>query len=130
MRAFYVAVIERGKDSYFAFFPDIPGCASAGDTVQEAARNAEDALHGHLTMALEHGEALPAASVVDAIPFDPEVTEVARVLVRFEVPERAVRVNITLPENLLSEIDRYAKGHGFKRSGLLARAAREHIRAT
>lgn len=129
MTVFYVAVIERGDDGYFAFFPDVPGCTSAGDTVQEAARHAEDALQGHLTLALEHGEALPAANVLDAIPVDPEVTEVARVLVRFEAPERAIRVNITLPENLLAEIDRFAKGHGFTRSGLLAQAAREHIRA-
>ncbi len=77
MAEFYVAVIERGDDGYYAFFP----CTSAGDTVQEAARSAEDALQGHLTLALEHGEALPAASVLDAIPVDPEVAEVARVLV-------------------------------------------------
>jgi predicted RNase H-like HicB family nuclease len=81
MAEFYVAVIERGDDGYYAFFPDVPGCTSAGDTVQEAARSAEDALQGHLTLALEHGEALPAASVLDAIPVDPEVAEVARVLV-------------------------------------------------
>jgi len=102
--------------------------APAIDTAQEAAANAEAALHGDLTLSLEHGEALPEAMVLDAIPSDPEVDEVARVLVRFDVPGRAVRVNITLPADLLEEVDRFAKGHGFTRSGLLAQAAREHIR--
>ena len=40
---------------------------------------------------------------------------------------RSVRINITLPADVLSEIDRYAEAHGLTRSGLLARAA---LRAT
>jgi metal-responsive CopG/Arc/MetJ family transcriptional regulator len=38
--------------------------------------------------------------------------------------KRAVRVNVTLPEDVLVEIDRYAERHGLSRSGFLARAAR------
>ena len=128
MVRFYVAIIEKGPEGFGVFFPDVPGCTSAGDTAQEAAANAEAALHGHLTLSLEHGEALPEATRLDAIVSEPEVDEVARVLVRFDVPGRAVRVNITLPADLLEEVDRFAKGHGFTRSGLLAQAAREHIR--
>jgi predicted RNase H-like HicB family nuclease len=126
---FYVAVVERGADGFGVFFPDVPGCVSAGATAQEAAANAEEALHGHLTLALENGEDLPEASPLDAIAVDPEVDEVARVLVRFDVPARSVRVNITLSEDLLAAVDKFAKGHGFTRSGLLAQAVREHIRA-
>ncbi len=129
MVRFYVAVVERGADGFGVFFPDVPGCVSAGATAQEAAANAEEALHGHLTLALENGEDLPEASPLDAIAVDPEVDEVARVLVRFDVPARSVRVNITLSEDLLAAVDKFAKGHGFTRSGLLAQAVREHIRA-
>jgi predicted RNase H-like HicB family nuclease len=81
----YVAVIERGSDGLGVFFPDVPGCTSAGATVQEAATNAEAALYGHLSLALEHGEALPDATALDDVPHDPEVDEVARVLVRFSL---------------------------------------------
>jgi predicted RNase H-like HicB family nuclease len=129
MVKFYVAIIERMADGFAVFFPDMPGCASAGATIQEAATNAEQALHGHLTLALEHGEALPEPAPLDAIPTDPEVDEAARILVRFDVPARSVRVNITLSEDLLNEVDQFAKGHGFTRSGLLAQAVREHVRA-
>jgi predicted RNase H-like HicB family nuclease len=125
---FYVAIIERALDGFGVFFPDVPGCTSAGATAQEAAANAEEALHGHLTLALENNQALPDASPLDAIPADPEIDEAARVLVRFDVPSRSVRVNITLSEDLLAAVDKFAKGHGFTRSGLLAQAVREHIR--
>jgi len=91
MTMFFGAIIERGGDGYFAFFPDVPGCTSAGDTVEETLRHAEAALHGHLSLALEHGEALPVASKLDELPRDPEVDEAARALVRFDVPSRAAR---------------------------------------
>ena len=41
-----------------------------------------------------------------------------------EAPVRAVRINITLPEDVLRDIDAYAASNGFTRSGFLAPAAR------
>lgn len=38
---------------------------------------------------------------------------------------KTVRVNVTLPEDVLAQIDQYAEAHGFTRSGLLARAAKK-----
>jgi predicted RNase H-like HicB family nuclease len=128
MARFYTAVLERSSQGFCVFFPDVDGCTSAGNTEQEAATNAEQALYAHLTLGIEHGEALPAARALDDIPVDPEVTEAARVLIRFDAPERAVRVNISLPENLLRRVDAFAQAHGFTRSGLLAQAVREQMR--
>lgn len=125
---YYPAIVERGRDGFGVFFPDLPGCVSAGATVQEAALAAEEALQGHVEVTLDHGGALPAASELDAVAAEPGVDEAARVLVRVEVPSRAARVNITLPEELLAAIDRYAKRSGFTRSGMLAQAAREMMR--
>lgn len=126
--AYYPAIIERSADSYGVFFPDLPGCTSAGDTLQQAARNAEEALQAHIELSAEHGDVLSAPSELDAIPSDPDVAEAVRVLVRAEVPGKAVRVNITLPEGLLAEANHYARRMGFTRSGLLAQAVRERIR--
>ena len=42
----YPAIVERAGAGYSVFFPDLPGCTSAGATIQEAARNAEEALAG------------------------------------------------------------------------------------
>lgn len=117
---FYPAIIERAGDGFSVFFPDLPGCTSAGATVQEAARNAEQALDGHLNVSAEHGDDLTDPSELDAIERDPEVDEVARILVRVEKPGRSVRLNISLDEGLVARIDRVAKN----RSGFLADAAR------
>lgn len=117
---FYPAIVERSADGYSVFFPDLPGCTSAGATVQEAARNAEQALDGHLLVSAEHGDKLADPSELDAIEADPEVQEVARILVRAERPGKAIRVNVTLDEGLLAAIDRVAGN----RSRFLADAAR------
>ena len=38
---FYPAIVERAGAGFSVFFPDLPGCTSAGDTLQEAALNAD-----------------------------------------------------------------------------------------
>ena len=127
MARYYPAIIEPALDGYGVYFPDVPGCTSAGATVQEAARNAEEALQAHLDLTVEHGEIIPEPSELDAIVAEAGVVEAARVLLRAEVPGRSVRVNITLPEELLAAVDRYAARSGYTRSGLLAQAVRERM---
>ncbi len=122
---YYPAIIERAAAGFSVFFPDLPGCTSAGATVQEAARGAEEALDGHLLVSAQHGDRIADPSDLDAIAGDPDVDEVARLLVRAETPGRAVRLNITLDEGLVAAIDRVAKN----RSGFLADAARAALAA-
>lgn len=121
----YPAVVERTGDGFSVFFPDLPGCTSAGRTLTEAALNAEEALYGHLLVTAQHGEEIPEPSPLEDIERDPEVEEAARILVRAEKPGRAVRINITLDEGLLAAIDRVAEN----RSGFLAEAARAKLAA-
>ena len=78
-------------------------------------------------LAADHGDAIPEPSELDVIAADPDVVEAARALVRADVPGRSVRVNITLPEDLLAAVDRYAACTGHTRSGLLAQAVRERM---
>ena len=118
--AYYPAIIERGPNGFGVFFPDLPGCVTAGATIQEAARGAEEALNGHLSVSAEHGDPIPDPSDLDAIERDPDTDEVARVLVRGERPGRSVRVQLSIDEGLLARIDRVAKN----RSRFLADAAR------
>lgn len=117
----YPAIVERAGDGYSVFFPDLPGLASAGLTVNEAVVNAEEALTGHLLIASEYGDEVPLASDIGEIEHDPDIVEVARILVRAEAPGKSIRLNITLDEGLVSAIDRVASN----RSGFLAEAARE-----
>jgi hypothetical protein len=76
---------------------------------------------------IEDDEALPEPSSLDAVMADPENRTASAVLVIVPpvAADKCVRVNITLPENVLAEIDRYAQAHGYTRSGFLVRAARD-----
>lgn len=123
---YYPAIVERAGKGYSVFFPDLPGCTSAGATLQEAARAAEAALDGHLIVTAEAGEALPDPSDLDDVERDPEVDEAARILVRGEKPGRSVRINITMDERLVAAIDRVSRN----RSGFIAEAARAALAGT
>ena len=118
---YFPAIVETGDaPGYSVFFPDLPGLASAGDSEQAAARNAEEALGGHLELMIEEGMNIPEPSALDRIEHDPEVREAARILVRAVVPsERVLRVNVTLPEDLVQRIDERTNN----RSRFLAEAA-------
>jgi len=119
--AAYIAVVERGENGFGVFFPDVPGCVSAGRTERDALANAEEALAGHLAEMLLGGENLPERS--DDIRPDPEVDEYCRALVRVELPGKSVRLNITMDEGLVAAIDRVASN----RSSFLAKAARSAL---
>ena len=57
---------------------------------------------------------------------DPGNREGVAILVSVKTAaKRAVRVNVTLPEDILEQIDLYAEAHGYTRSGFLAQAARK-----
>lgn len=70
------------------------------------------------------GDVIPDPTPLDRIDRDPEVDEVARVLVRAELPGRTVRFNATMDDGLLTQVDRAAQVRGMSRSGFLAEAAR------
>jgi predicted RNase H-like HicB family nuclease len=120
----FVAIVERADRGYSAFFPDLPGCVSAGETLQELALDAAEALALHLAGMAEDGEQVPAPTPVDRIPHDPGIHEEARFLVPAELPGRKVRVNVMLDEGLLAAIDAVASN----RSGFLDAAARAALR--
>ena len=56
----YIAIVEEIEDKAVGvWFPDLPGCVSAGDTLDEAMRNATEALALWVGVAREHGDAVP-----------------------------------------------------------------------
>jgi predicted RNase H-like HicB family nuclease len=71
---YYVAIVEDvGPDKAVGvWFPDLPGCFSAGDDVDEALRNAQEALALYAEAEASEGRALPAPRTVSALKNDPE----------------------------------------------------------
>ena len=125
----YIALIHKDADSdYGVSFPDLPGCVTAGKTLDEARANADEALALHLAGMAEDGEPVPEPSSLEAIMSDAENRDGVAVLVAVkDEPSRSVRVNITLPEDVLARIDAHAERVGMNRSGFLAYAAKREI---
>lgn len=123
MQRFYTAIIEKGRDGFGVFFPDLPGCTSFGHTVAEAAGNAFAAAQAHVALSQEYGDDIPAARSPETIPHERDVKEAARLLVPIELGEQPVRVNISLPSAALEALDRTAKKLSLSRSGAIAHLA-------
>lgn len=123
----YYAYVRKDDDSDFGVeFPDLPGCVSAVSTLEEAYDGAEDALALHVAGLRAEGMAVPAPSALAGLPDDNDIVCVLLVPLR-PIKGKSVRVQITLDEYLLRDIDDRAAATGMTRSGLLAAAARGRL---
>ena len=125
----YIGLIHKDADSdYGVSFPDFPGVVTAGRSLDEARAMAAEALQFHVEGIIQDGGALPAPSSLEAVMADPENRDGVAILVELkEKSPRVVRVNVTMPADLLTAIDHYAETHGFTRSAFLAQAARRAL---
>ncbi|GBR45944.1 type II toxin-antitoxin system HicB family antitoxin [Neokomagataea thailandica] len=126
----YPIVIEHGTDTtaYGVIVPDLPGCCSAGDTLDEAITNALEAIALWIETALDDGQSIRQPSALEElralsewrgpewiwgfVQVDPAIFD-----------EKAERVNITLPRRVLARLDSRAKEAGETRSGFIAKLA-------
>lgn len=134
MSTHYVAVVEKEADSAFGvWFPDVEGCFSAGDTLDEAVANAAAALRQHVEALESAGRQLSSTRTVDAILRDRDVKATLKSgALLFAVPlladaGRTVRINVSLDKALVDQIDEAASVRGLTRSAFIAQAAREKI---
>ena len=125
---FPIVIHKDPESDYSVTIPDMPGCYTAGKTIEAAVANMQDAVECHYS-----GESvLPVASSLERWLNDPDYGGGTWVLVDVDLSRlnvKSKRVNITLPENLLYEIDRYATQHNLTRSGLLSVAVGQYIHA-
>jgi len=56
----YVYVIEKADDgSFSAYVPDLPGCTTSGDSIDEVRLSITDAVASYLDSLREHNEPVP-----------------------------------------------------------------------
>jgi predicted RNase H-like HicB family nuclease len=127
----YPVVIHKDIDSdYGVTVPDLPGCFSAGATVDEALLEVIEAIECHLEGLLLDNEPVPSPQPLEVHQTNPDYANGLWVLVSVDITRlsgKTRRVNITLPERVLNVMDKYASEHGETRSGLIAEAAIEYI---
>jgi predicted RNase H-like HicB family nuclease len=123
----YIGLIHKDRNSdYGVSFPDFPGVITAGKDLDEARAMAEEALALHIEGLVEDGEAIPEPSALEEIMVDPDNQSGVAILVTVAASATR-RVNITMSEEVLAQIDRYAREHGLSRSGFLVQAAKKVI---
>ncbi len=127
----YPIAIEPGTDTtaWGVVVPDLPGCFSAGDTIEEALIQAEDAVTAWIEAALDGGQVIPKPSSIEALrAAHGELEGWLWALVKVDpamLDDTLERVNISLPRRVLHRLDALARSAGETRSGFIARLAIE-----
>ena len=122
----YPIAIELGDETH-AFgvvVPDLPGCYSAGDTLDEAIDNAKEAIELWLETVIDDNGAVPEPGSISQHQANAQYAGWVWAVVPIDLAalsDKAERVNITLPARVLRRIDAAAKEAGESRSGYIAR---------
>lgn len=127
----YTVVIHKDEgSSYGVAVPDLPGCFSGGDTLEEAFANAREAIVGHLETLLMDNQPIPKVLPIDVHQSNYDYRDGLWGFVDVDltaIPHRSVRVSVTIPAPVLALIDEAAAKASESRSSFLTRAALEHI---
>ena len=134
MKVRYPIAIEPGTEStaFGVIVPDLPGCFSAGDTLDEAMAGGEEAAAAWIDATLDAGGAIPVASRLDVVQVNPDYAGWAFGVITLDpalFDDTTERVNLTLPRRVLSRLDALAKAAGESRSGFVAQLTLEERRA-
>jgi predicted RNase H-like HicB family nuclease len=126
---YFIGVVHKDPDSAYGIeFPDVPGCFSAADDLDDLSRNASEAL----AFWFEDAPMVEPRDL-DALRQDPDVAQaMASGAFLLAVPliamtGRTVKANVTLDAGLLKAIDAVAKSRRVTRSAFIADALRREL---
>ena len=124
----YPIAIEPGnaQQAFGVCVPDLPGCFSAGDNLDQAIDNAREAIELWLETLIDGGGRIPEPRSIRSLAAEPEFAGWIWAVVDVDLAQlsdKVERVNITLPARILRRIDAAAKAAGESRSGFIAHLA-------
>jgi predicted RNase H-like HicB family nuclease len=130
----YPIAIEPGDEAtaFGVVVPDLPGCFSAGDTLDEAMENVKEAIALWIDCVLDSGEVIPTPSSLDILRSNPEFEGWIFAVVEIDptlLDDTIERVNISLPRRVLKRLDALAEAAGSSRSGYVAQLTLEDKKA-
>ena len=127
----YPIFIHKDQDSdYGVIVPDLPGCFSAGNTIEKAIQNTHEAIECHIEGLLSDNESLPLVKSIEEHLNDPDLKDGVLAIVEIDISKlsgKTTRINISLPERFLQQIDEYTENHGRNRSSFLVDAAMSYM---
>lgn len=125
----YPIVIEEGAEdaAFGVIVPDLPGCFSAGDTLDEAMTNVEEAAAAWIDAALDRGRAIPKPSAMEKIKARADYRGWTIGVVTVDpalLDDSTVRINVSIPARVLKRLDAKVEESGEKdRSSYIAHMA-------
>ena len=129
----YPVVLHKDPNSdYGVTVPDLPGCFSAGETIDDALTEVVEAIECHIEELLIDGEREPYPTSTETHRDDPNYADGVWALVTVDLSKlsgETTQVDVTVPERLLALVDQYAAQQGETRSGVMAQATLEYIAA-
>lgn len=128
-----IAVVLHSDDGqrYGVTVPDLAGCFSAGDSVEDALESVKEAVELHLEGLLEEGEEMPSLAPISQHQANPDYAGGVWAVVDVDTSAfegEAEQIDVTLPKLLIKRIDDYARAKHLTRSVFLAEAARAAMR--
>jgi len=122
----YPIVLHKDNDSdYGVTVPDLPGCFSAGETLDEAMAKAKEAIELYLETIIQDGKPVPVPGSLEDYKRKRDYSGGTWAIVSVDPTSLRIkvkRVNITIPERTLDAADRFSKVCGCTRSGLIVNA--------
>lgn len=128
---FPIAIETGNADTAWGIVvPDLPGCFSAGDSLDEAYAMAKEAIETWINTALDDGQSIPKVKPMENHMANVEFKGWAWGVVEVDMDDLSDtvdRINVSIPRRVLRQIDQYVNKRHENRSGFLARAALEVI---
>lgn len=123
----FPAVFDYADDGISIEFPDLPGCLPCADNVDEAVKNAKEALMLHLYGMEEDNEEIPEPTPINKIHLEPDqaivLTDVFMPPFREKQKMRYVKKTLSIPSWLNAEAEHY----GINFSAVLQEALKQRL---
>jgi predicted RNase H-like HicB family nuclease len=116
--------IGDDKHAHGVTFPDFEGCFAAADEWADLPNAIQEAVQAHF---FEEPETVPPPTALEVLAADPQYSGGVWLLADVDltrIDTKPVRLNVSLPANLVQQIDEWSNTHHMTRSGFLAQAAR------
>ena len=128
----YFMLVHPDENGLWCEFPDLPGCMTDGENLNDLMKNAAECLESYMIGAYAIGKKMPEASEVDALRAKIEASETPVLFVApvtGYLPDIPARINVTSTAAKINEITAFAKKTGCTRSELMVQATLDYIRA-
>lgn len=112
MKYIYTATFSPNEDhtKFFARVPDLPGCITTGDSLQDAIEQITDAASGWLVVAEDEGLEISPPTPQPNVPTEKgdflSLIQIDTIAYRSQTDTRAVRKNVSLPAWMVAMADK------------------------